>query len=54
MTTLEYMERQVENHKRNLERETARHVPEEMLRNIQTKINHYQVAVEALKKVGAV
>ena len=54
MTTLEYMERQVKKHQINYERETARHVPEEMLHNIQAKINHYQAAVEALKKVGAV
>lgn len=49
MTTLEYMERQVKKHRINYEREAARGVPEEMLRNIQAKIGHYEAAVRALK-----
>ena len=52
MTALEYMEKQVQKHRMNYDRESARGVPEEMLHNIQAKINHYEAAVEALKKVG--
>ena len=52
MTPLEYMERQVTKHQRNYEREAQRHVPEEMLRNIETKIRHYEAAVVALKEIS--
>lgn len=51
MTTLEYMERQAKKHRINYDREAARGVPEEMLRNIQAKIGHYEAAVRALKEV---
>jgi hypothetical protein len=50
MTSLEYMERQLNKHRMNLVRETDRGAPEEMLCNIREKISHYEDAVEALKK----
>ena len=49
MTALEYMEKQVNKHRINYNREVLRNVPEEMLQNILAKINHYEAAVEALK-----
>ena len=52
MTALDYMKRQVLKHRLNYNRESARGVPEEMLQNIKKKISYYEVAVEALKKVG--
>lgn len=48
MTTLEYMERQVQKHTRNFEREVMRGAPEEVLRNIALKIGYYEEAVEVL------
>lgn len=51
MTTLEYMKRQLDNHRLNYERETARGVPEEQLHNIEQKIKHYEEAVAALEKM---
>jgi hypothetical protein len=52
VTALEYMEKQVEKHLRNYQREFARGVPAEMLQNIQAKIWFYDAAVSALKEVG--
>ena len=52
MTALEYMEKQLNKHVQNYEREYARNVPDEMLNNIILKISYYHAAVEALKKVG--
>lgn len=52
MTTIEYMEKQLSKHKANLERETARNVPKEMLDNIKSKIKYYQEACIALRCVG--
>ena len=52
MTALEYMEKQVNKHRINYNREVLRGVPEEMLQNIRAKISHYEEAVEALKEVG--
>ena len=52
MTALEYMERQVKKHRMNLERESCRDVPSDMIHNIIAKIHYYEAAVEALKKVG--
>lgn len=51
MTTLEYMKRQLEKHRLNYEREAARGVPEEVLHNIEQKIQHYEEAVAALEKM---
>jgi hypothetical protein len=50
MTAIEYMEKQLQTHRRNLERESARGVPEDMIRNIENKISFYEAAVTALKK----
>ena len=50
MTALEYMEKQLANHRLNFERSFARGVPAEMLNNIMTKIGYYESAVEALKR----
>lgn len=52
MTALEYMIKQLNKHRLNLERETKRGVPEEMLRNIEAKIGYYEAAIEALKVVA--
>jgi hypothetical protein len=49
MTALEYMEKQLQKHRLNYERESARGVPEEQLRNIEKKIGYYEAAVDALK-----
>lgn len=51
MSALEYMEKQVEKHRKNFEREGNRGVPAEMLNNIQLKIRYYEDAVKALKKM---
>lgn len=51
MTTLEYMQRQLNKHRLNYERESARGVPDEQLRNIKRKIQHYEEAVAALEKM---
>ena len=53
MTALEYMEKQLNKHVLNYEREYARGVPQEMIDNILNKISYYHAAVNALKKVGA-
>lgn len=50
MTALEYMERQVQKHYMNLEREFERGAPQEVLNNIRLKISYYETAVMALKK----
>ena len=53
MTALEYMEKQLNKHRLNYERESARGVPADMMYNILMKIHYYEAAVEALRKVGA-
>lgn len=50
MTAIEYMEKQMQKHRMNYERESARGVPEEMLHNIALKICYYEAAINALKK----
>ena len=50
MTPLEYMEKQVQKHKRNYEAESVRGVRAEMLQNILAKIRYYESAVEALNR----
>ena len=52
MTALEYMEKQIQKHHKNYDREMSRGVPEEMLSNILLKITYYESAAEALRKVG--
>ena len=49
MTAIEYMEKETAKHRANYDRETARGASEEMLRNIEKKISHYEAAVDALK-----
>lgn len=49
MTALEYMEKQVHKHRMNYKRESSRGVAEEMLNNIEKKIEYYEAAVDALK-----
>lgn len=48
MTPLEYMEKMLLKQKRNLEKETERGAPKDVLRHINKKINYYAAAVEAL------
>lgn len=50
MTALEYMEKQVQKHRRNYEKEAERGCPATMMHDILMKIHYYEVAVEALKK----
>ena len=52
MTALEYMEKQVQKHRVNYNREVLRDAPEEVLQNIRLKIGYYEAAVKALKEVG--
>ena len=47
---LEYMKKRASKHRANYDRELARGVPEDMLRNISLKISHDEVAVKALEK----
>ena len=49
MTALEYMERQLDKHMRDYERELARKAPDEMLGNIKNKIGYYEAAAKALR-----
>ena len=51
MTTIEYMQRQVEKHTRNLAFASSRSgVTEKELNDIQLKIKYYEEAVRALNK----
>ena len=52
MTPLEYMEKQVQKHRRNYETEAKRGAPYRMLYCIRLKIGYYEAAVEALRKDG--
>ena len=49
MTTLEYMEKQLEKCKLNYQRESERGATEEVLVNISKKIDYYAEVVEVLK-----
>lgn len=49
MTSIEYMEKQLNKHKANYIRESNRGVPDKMLNDIKSKIDYYEQAVEALK-----
>lgn len=49
MTPLEYMEKMLNKQKTNLEKETARNAPKDVLRHVKKKIGYYEAAVEALK-----
>ena len=50
MTALEYMEKQLQKHRMNYERELNRGVPEDMLFNIALKCGYYKAAVDALRE----
>ena len=49
MAALEYMEKQLQKHRLNYDRELLRGVSEEMLYNIALKISYYKAAVDALR-----
>lgn len=51
MTPLEYMEKMLNKQKTNLEKETARNAPKDVLRHVKKKIGYYEAAVEALSVV---
>lgn len=50
MTTLEYMEKQLRKHEKDLEVERMRNAPSEVLGNIQKKIEHYKEVCDVLRK----
>ena len=50
MTPLEYMEKQRNKQKTNLEKETARNAPKDVLRHVKKKIGYYEAAVKALER----
>ena len=52
MTALEYMEKQVDKHWKNFEREFKRGVPTEQLFDILDKVSYYKAAADALRKVS--
>ena len=52
MTALEYMEKQVQKHRLNHIHAVDRDAPEEMLEDIRAKIAYYELAADALRKVG--
>ena len=54
MTALEYMEKQLSKHKANYVRESNRGVPEKMLNDIQSKIDYYTNAVDALRHMEGI
>ena len=51
MTALEYMEKQIQQHRISHIQAVDRNAPEEMLENIRRKISHYEEAAEALRNV---
>ena len=53
MTTLEYMEKQVQKHRIDYNRGVLRGAPEEMLQNIKAKIERYEEVVAALREQDA-
>ena len=50
MTPLEYMNKMLTKQKLNLEKETARNAPKDVLRHVKKKIGYYEAAVAALEK----
>ena len=50
MTALEYMEKQLRKHEKDLEMERRRNAPSEVLGNIQKKIEHYKAVCDVLRK----
>ena len=49
MTPLEYMNKMLAKQKLNLEKETARNAPKDVLRHVKKKIGYYTAAVKALE-----
>jgi hypothetical protein len=49
MTTLEFMEKELNKHKQNLERQISRNAPADNIENIKIKISHYEKVCELLK-----
>ena len=49
MTALEYMEKQIRQHRISLVHAVSRNAPTEMIENIRLKIEYYEKAVEALR-----
>lgn len=50
ITPLEYMNKMLTKQKLNLEKETARNAPKDVLRHVKKQIGYYEVAVAALEK----
>ena len=50
MTALEYMEKQLQKHRANYERELLRGAAEDVLYNIALKASYYKAAVDALRE----
>ena len=50
MTALEYMEKKVQKHSQNFEREFKRGVPDDQLEDIMAKIRYYKAACAALQR----
>ena len=50
MIPLEYMNKMLAKQKLNLEKETARNAPKDVLRHVKKKIGYYEAAVKALEK----
>lgn len=53
MTPLEYMNKMLLKQKKNLEKETDRDAPKDVLRHIRKKIGYYEAAVAALEVYDA-
>ena len=52
MTAIEYMIKQLQKHRLNYDKESARGASEEMLQNIKNKIGYYEAAINALKQIS--
>ena len=50
MTPLEYMNKMLLKQQKNLEKETERNAPKDVLRHIKKKIGYYEAAVAALEE----
>lgn len=49
MSTLEFMEKELNRHKSNLDRETRRNAPEEHIENLKKKVGYYTEVCEVLR-----
>lgn len=50
MTTLEFMEKELNKQVQNLSRQEKRNAPKEDIANIKTRIGHYEKVCELLRK----